>query len=29
MKLNKLIALLLAVAMLFAFVGCPTGNACG
>ena len=26
MKLNKLIALLLAFAMLFAFVGCPTGN---
>lgn len=26
MKLNKLIALLLAAAMLFAFVGCPTGN---
>ena len=26
MKLNKLIALLLAAAMLFAFVGCPSGN---
>jgi len=26
MKLNKLIALLLAVTMLFAFVGCPTGT---